>query len=291
VYSEARSKNQPVQMLKAQLYFLRIDAESKEDADSLNIARAEAEASTTEFPINAVWQSIAAQLYWQFYQNNRYEILSRTGTAEAIGNDFEQWDAAKFFVKTSSLYLRSLSRSEELKSINIEAYDPVLIKGENTRTLRPTLFDLLAFRAIDYFRNEEKDLSRPAYQFVMDDAAAFAPAPAFVSHRFITQDTASMHYLALTLFQEALRLHTGDAAPDAFIDADLQRLEFAYAYSVHANKKDLYRKSLEQLEKEYAGNPLSALAAYRLASLMMEEGAAVYEGRPASRKNEIGNHH
>src|SRR5690606_25674666 len=103
-------------------------------------------------------------------------------------------------------------------------------------------------------------LNQPAYQFIMDDAAAFAPASEFMKHRFATQDTASLHYRALSLFGEILRLHASDAVPDAFIDADLQRLEFAYAHSVHPEKKALYRAALERVEKEYSSHPLSATA-------------------------------
>ena len=70
---------------------------------------------------NAIWQSVAAQLYWQYYQSHLYELLSRTRTAEAVGNDFEQWDAAKFFDKSAELYLQSVARADELKRITIEA--------------------------------------------------------------------------------------------------------------------------------------------------------------------------
>jgi len=278
VYTEAKTKSQPVQVLKAQLYLLRIDATNREDADSLNIAQAETQARTTAFPVKAVWQSIAAQLYWQYYQSNRYKILSRTRTAEAAGVDFAQWDASKFFEKSAALYLQSVSDAEALKEIRIDSYDPILIKGENTRTLRPTLFDLLAFRAIAFFSNEEKDITRPAFLFIMDDAAAFAPAAEFIRHRFAAQDSMSMQYRALTLYQEVLRLHEQDATADAFIDADLQRLEFAYAHSVHPEKKTLYREALSRIERIYSSHPLSATASFRIASLMMDTEALPLDG-------------
>ncbi len=280
VYTDAQRTSQNVQMLKAQLYYLRIDASNREDADSLNIARAEEQAKKTAFPASAVWQSIAAQLYWNYYQQHRYQILQRTKMVAQVGDDFEQWDAARFVEKTSALYLQSITRAEDLKRINIESYDPVLIKGTNTRTLRPTLFDLLAFRAIDFFENDEKDLTKPAFQFVMEDAVVFAPAlvhksggrigKAFTRNTFGTQDTTSLQYRALTLYQEVLRLHEADASPDALIDADLQRLQFAYAHSVHPDKKALYHTALERLKNDYPENPLSATASFRVAELMMQ---------------------
>src|SRR5690606_26772202 len=108
--------------------------------------------STVSFPEKAIWQSIAAQLYWNYYQQNRWKILDRTKVSNSVRlDDFEQWDASRFFEKATTLYLASLSRARELEQIRIEQYDPLLIKCVNTRNLRSTLFDLLAFRAVEYF--------------------------------------------------------------------------------------------------------------------------------------------
>jgi len=277
VAAKAISTGQPLFILKAQLYLLQIDQQSVENADSASIARAEERARTSAFPYNAVWQSIAAQLYWNYYLENRWQIYSRTRTAEAVGDDFENWDASRFVERISALYGQSISRGEELKGLSLEAFEPVLEEGVNTRALRPTLFDLLAYRALAFYEWDEKDLPRPAFAFVMDDAGAFAPASDFIRHDFKTRDTASLQHRALTLYQELLRLHKDDAKPDAFLEADLARLEFAKRTSVLRTRsgsdgtgaKDLptpYQSALERIAKNYASNPLSALAAYRLAS-------------------------
>ncbi|HYD20471.1 MAG TPA: alpha-2-macroglobulin family protein [Flavipsychrobacter sp.] len=269
VYAQAKAKNQQVAMLKAQLFLMKGDFQKNEDAAKDAILKAEQETKSTGFPVSAVWQSITAQLYWNYYINNRWKILDRTAT-NTTGNDFEQWDAAKFFDKIASLYKASLSRAGELKQVNIAEYDPVLVKGVNTRNLRPTLFDLLAFRAIGFYQNDEKDVTRPTFQFVMDDAAAFSEVSEFAKHNFKTEDTGSMQWQALKLYQQILSLHQNDIKPDALIDADLQRLDFAFAHSVHADKKELYRKGLERIENKYASNPLSAMASYKIAMQLYE---------------------
>jgi len=268
VYDEAKAKQQSISMLKAQLYFIRMHTQDAEDADSLNIALAEHEMRNTSFPLNAVWKSIAAQLYWQYYESHRYKILDRTHTSTKP-EDFAQWDVARFAEQSLRLYQESLHEAARLKAIPIADFDPVLDKGVNTRNLRPTLFDLLAFRAIQFYSLDEKDISKPAFAFVMDDAAAFAPAGQFIKQSFKSQDSNSSQFQALLLYQEILDLHQSDNIPDAFIDADLQRLEFVNAHSVHPDKLKLYQKALKQIETSYPDNPLSAMASFRLASLMM----------------------
>ncbi|MCD6064779.1 MAG: alpha-2-macroglobulin domain protein, partial [Flavipsychrobacter sp.] len=192
VYLKAKEKGQQVQMLKAQMYLLTSDMQTKEDGITEAIKRAEVEAQNTGFPNNAVWQSIAAQLYWSY---------------ATIG----------------ALYLASLFRPDELKKVNIDSYDPVLNKGVNTRNLRPILYDLLAFRALAFFENDEKDVTQPAFKFEIDDPAAFSEANSFINHPFKTQDTLSLQWQALKVYQQLLSLHSSDAIPDAFIDADLHR--------------------------------------------------------------------
>jgi uncharacterized protein YfaS (alpha-2-macroglobulin family) len=266
VYQQAKAKNQQVQMLKAQLYMMKGDFQKNEDAARDAILRAEKETANTGFPVNAVWQSITAQLYWNYYTYNRWKILSRTRVESGKEiSDLEQWDAARFFDKIASLYKGSLANGEDLKKIDIAAYDPVLIKGTNSRNLRPTLFDLLAFRAINFYQNDEKDVTKPTFRFVMDDAAAFDDAGKFIRKEFKTEDTASLQWQALKLYQQILSLHMNDASKDALIDADLQRLDFVFAHSVHPEKKELYIKALQEIEGKHGNNPLSAMASYKLA--------------------------
>src|SRR5690606_30415171 len=98
----------------------------------------------------------------------------------------------------------------------------------------------------------------------------------------------SLQYKALKLYQRLLSLHQNDVKKDAYIDADLQRLAFVYQYSTLTNKTDLYKKALDEIEKNYRENPLSGLASVKIAELMMQGNAtAVPRGRrPVSNNSE-----
>ncbi|RYG54679.1 MAG: hypothetical protein EOO01_00850, partial [Chitinophagaceae bacterium] len=270
LYDKARQRGDQVYMMKAQLFMMTASFQRSERAFEDAIVTAEQQSQTTSFPANAIWQSIAAQLYWNYYQQHRYNIHQRTRVeaAQEIA-DFAQWDASRFFARASALYKASLQQSAELEKIPIAKYDPLLIKGKNTRHLRPTLFDLLAFRAMDYLENDEKDITQPAFAFVMNDARAFSPASEFINTDFKTGDTTSLQYQALRLYQRILSLHIDDGSKDAMIDADLHRLQFAYNKSVHPDKSNLYKAALQKLADANASNPLSALASLRIAQIMM----------------------
>lgn len=283
IYKKAQQKDEQVQMLKAELFLLSADFQRSEEAYKQAITKAESYAAKNMFPIKNIWQSVAAQLYWSYYLQNRWEIMNRTYVSdETTISDFEQWDAKRFFNKISELYEASVAHADELEKIGISKYDPILIRGVNTRHLRPTMLDLLAFRALSYFENDEKDLTKPTFAFSIKDEKAFAPANVFVRYDFKTQDSSSLQYKALKLYQRLLVLHENDAKKDAFIDVDLQRLAFAYQYFTLTNKTELYKKALEQIEKNYAENPLSGLASVKIAELLMQGNVV---GTPRGRRN------
>jgi uncharacterized protein YfaS (alpha-2-macroglobulin family) len=270
VYEQAREKQEVVQVLKAQLYLLKTDMYTGEEGQVEAIKRAENEMGKTGFPNNAVWQSIAAQLYWNYYQQNRWKIMNRTSVStETTIDDIAMWDARRFYSKVSGLYRASLSHPAGLKATNIATYDAVLEKGVNTRPLRPTLYDLLAFRALRFFENDEKDVTSPAFRFTIEDPAAFADAETFMQHNFRSQDTVSLQWQAIKIYQQLLQLHSNDTLPGAFIDADLHRLAFVHRSAVLTDKNERYIQALEAIAKKYGTHELAALAAFRAAQAMM----------------------
>ena len=69
-------------------------------------------------------------------------------------SDIETWTKEDFHQRISELFLESVKNEKLLQQTTLLPYDAIIIKG-NMRHLRPTLFDLLAHRAIDYFQNDD----------------------------------------------------------------------------------------------------------------------------------------
>ena len=185
-----------------------------------------------------------AQLFQSYKENHRYQLYNRTALAEEKGNDVTTWSITKLNEKISSLYKASLKNETVLKATDLKGYDVIIEKGKNTRQLRPTLYDFLAHRALDYFMNTENDVSTPAYKFIINEAVAFAPVKEFAAYNCKTKDTASLYLNALKIMQDLLAFHLSDAAPEALLDADLKRFDFVNQHGVFNNKEKLYEKCL-----------------------------------------------
>ncbi len=264
VYTTAKKENNQPQLIKALIYLSQLSQTTSEDP-TVAIRKMEAEAAGASSPAKQVLLSLTADLYWQYFQENRWTLYDRTNTTGFTKDDMATWTIDDFHQKIGELYLASLDNATVLQQVSLKEYDAIILKG-NMRVLRPTLFDLLAHKALDYFQSDERDISRPAYAFTIHDSKAFAPAATFATHLFVTRDTTSLQYSALQIFQQLLAFHLTDKSVDALLDVDLKRLSFVYNKSVAAQKAEWYIAALKDIITRYGQSPVAAQANYLLAN-------------------------
>ncbi|MEO8109505.1 MAG: MG2 domain-containing protein, partial [Ginsengibacter sp.] len=264
IYTSAKKSNNDPQIIKALLYKVTLNQNITEDASVKSIDTLEQEISMAKEPAKSILESITAQMYWNYFQQNRYQLYQRTNTINFNKKDIATWTADDLHKRIGEVYLASINNEKLLQQTKLEPFDAIITKG-NVRYLRPSLYDLLAHRALDYFKSDERDITKPAYAFEIKDKEAFAPVNEFIQHKFVTKDSLSLHQKALLIFQELLAFHANDAKPDALIDADIERLSFVDQYGVMENKKELFIQALKNISQKYSNNPVSAQASFMIA--------------------------
>ena len=272
IYNLAKRANNEAQQIKSVMYQIKYRNMVQEDSRENNIFFIDTLIEKSNAPVKNILQNMQAELFWQYLQRNRYKFYNRTKLATEKGKDISTWSLDKITETIGSLYQQSLTGEKLLQNTKIENFDPILIKGENTRQLRPTLFDFLAFRALDYFRNDERYLTKPAYEFTINDPAAFAPAAEFAKASFLTKDTASLQYKAILLLQTILQFHLKDKNTEALLDADFIRLHYVEQHAINQNKSELYEAALKNIESSYANQPAAAQAMYLRAQIYFGRG-------------------
>src|SRR6185312_12953817 len=225
IYNSAKKNNNDAQIVKTLLFKINLQQNIEEDASVKSIDSIENEIAIAKEPAKSILQSTAAQLYWNYFQQNRYKIYQRTNTINFDKKDIATWTSDELNQKIAELYLASLKNEKLLQQTKLEPFDAIISKG-NVRYLRPTLYDLLAHRALDYFKSDEHNITRPVYAFEINTAVAFAPVNEFINANFISKDSTSLHQKALIIFQQLLSFHQRDKNPDAMIDADMERINF-----------------------------------------------------------------
>ena len=272
IFTDAIKTDNDPQQIKAAMHIMKYRNMVEEDNQQKNIFYVDTLIAKTKTPTKNVLQSMQAQLFQSYKEEHRYQLYNRTALTEEKGTDITTWSIAKLNDKISSLYKTSLKNDAQLKATKIDAIDVIIEKGKNTRNLRPTLYDFLANRALDYFMNTENDVTNPSYKFIINEEVAFAPVDKFSSYNFKTKDTASLYFNAIKLMQDLLVFHTADAQPEALLDVDLKRLAFVNEHGVFTNKEKLYENALLNIETKYSSSPTSAQASYLRAQILMQNG-------------------
>ena len=264
VYNKAVAEKNEAQKIKALLYRIQVMEDLDEESSVTAIRSLEKEIKANSGATKAILQSLTAQAYWQYLQENQYELRGRTTIAGSTDPDLENWSIDDLHKKIIALYNESLSSKELLQKTGLKAYEPLLNKG-NSRKLRPTLFDLLAFRALDYFRNDTRLITKPAVSFELRDVQLFAPANAFATYDVTSVDSGAPAYQAVKIYQQIIAFHLNDKDPSALIDADLNRINYVFDNGVMENKDSLYVTALQRIISTYTGNPGVHQASYLLA--------------------------
>ncbi|HTS42936.1 MAG TPA: alpha-2-macroglobulin family protein [Puia sp.] len=261
IYFSAKKEKNEVQVIKALLYKMNLLERKDADAAIRNIAELDKEIALSNQPAKSILQSIEAEIYWSYYQQHRWQLYDRTATINFKKNDISSWGVADFHKKITQLYLASLVQEKLLEQTKLQPFDAIIIKG-NVRYLRPTLFDMLSHRALEYFENPDADLIRASDTFELDDPIVFADKNSFANYHFNIADSLSPHFKALLLFQKLLRFHSSDSKPDAILDVDMERLEFANEYAGMEDKEELYTAGLQTITNIYYDIPAAAQAWY-----------------------------
>ncbi|MET7256167.1 alpha-2-macroglobulin family protein [Dyadobacter fermentans] len=281
IYGLAKQEKQDAQVIKAAVHMAQLQAENRENNSIASIQELEQEMASSTGPTRSILTSLVASEYYAYYQTFRWQLYNRTATVTFDKKDIATWGTEDLHQKIGALFLESIRDEAILKKIRLDVYDAIITKG-NMRQLRSTLFDLLAFRALEYFSSDERNIKKPAYAFEINTASAFDPAADFIHRKFETKDSASLEYHALLLYQKLIAFHLEDKDPAALIDVDLARLQYVNQKSVHPDKADLYYMAVNHVANQYQTIPAAAQAWYLKAAWLNEKADQYKPGRDSA---------
>ncbi len=267
----AQAENNLPQIIKTALYRIKLTADFEEDFSEKAIAEIKNRLETAKSPEKQILNSILGELYKGYFEDNRYKILDRT-SVNADLEDIKTWNADKILTEANNYYLASLEDSDELQKIRIETFGVILLQEKGSKKFRPTLFDFLAYRAYDFFNDEESGLTKPSNQFKISSTEFFSPAEKFAKIPPPNEAILSNDFYATRILQLIIAFHQTDNYPQALIDADLTRLRYVHENSVIENKDSLYIEALIKLEETFKTSPHSATVMFEIARFYQEQG-------------------
>ncbi len=260
IFKIAKIEQNNPQELKALIYKVSLKSTFEEDYMLQSATRFEKLIPTAEIPQKQIISSLAAQLYQAWFSQNRYKILQRKQLVQS-DDDPQTWDAVQFANKIKALYLNSLQPEDSLANISLTQYNAIIKLADSTSIqYSPTLYDLLAMRAVHYFsENDYHTFGFERTASTLSDSL-LVPAKKFVNVNIKPNTTDNE---VLIIYQHLIKQHLNDSVPTVLVDLDLKRITFIkQQYRVNAEK---VRSLLENLYQKYQSFDVLVRIAWQLA--------------------------
>ena len=268
IYNKAKKENNNPQQIKCLIYKSKFTLILEENAQLSVISDFKSHINSSTGITKNVLENILANLYWQYFQQHRWQFYERTKTKEKVDSeDFRTWDLNTLFAEIHCYYKNSLQNNKALKETPIYKYADLIDIKSGSRKLRPTLFDFLAHNALEFYKSNETHITQPAYKFSIDNPNFLSSINDFIKLNITTKDELSLQFNALKIYQELLQFHYKNKNYQALADTDLQRMQFINQYGTFKNKQTVYIKQLKASANTFKNNEISGLYNFELASI------------------------
>ncbi|WNW02956.1 MG2 domain-containing protein [Tenacibaculum sp. HL-MS23] len=274
IYAKAEvAKNSP-QIIKALFYKSKFSLTLEEDAQLKIINQFKKHIDKSSFPTKNVLENVLANLYWQYFNQNRWKFYQRTKRSEKIDeNDFRTWDLDTLFAEIHNFYQKSLANGLLLQQTDISEFSDILHIAKDSKEYRPTLFDFLAHNALKFYKTSETNITKPAYQFKIDNPKLISDIVSFSTINLTSKDTVSLQLNALKIYQELISFHLKNNNLKALATVDLERLNFVNQHATFNDKQELFLKTLKSTENNYKKQEIAGLYSYKIAEIYKQQAS------------------
>ncbi|MEI7500498.1 MAG: alpha-2-macroglobulin family protein, partial [Bacteroidota bacterium] len=280
IYLQAKTENNDQQVIKAIIYRIRLNSDYQENFLTSTILELQNEIQIARQPAKQVLQSIIAEVYWKYYQNNQYRFRGRTQVKANITDSIETYDPGTIFRMITRSYMLSLNNADSLKRIPVGQFEAILdcdvfddkkteIQVAEAAKFIPTLYDFLADRALEFFTSNHQVYTIPVQHFEIDQEWYFDQTIDFTGKQMLfPADSAAPSSFAMRIFHDLATFHFKDKDPRALISVELKRFAFVNREYTLSGKDSLFINALWQFDQGQIGSPWGTSISYMLADYL-----------------------
>lgn len=266
IFNTAKASNNSLQIIKSLLFKSKYALTLEENSQLNIINNIKEEILNVESPEKNILESIVANLYWQYFQNNRHQFYNRSHTAEKVDeSDFRTWDLHTIFKEIDKHFKNSLENGLILQNTKLSKFDVILHKNEGSKTYRPTVFDFISHKALSFYKTGESNLAQPVNKFEINNPSFLGDNKEFLKADFTSKDKNSQKLKALKIFKRLTSFHKENNNIPALVKLTLQRLNFVKQNARLDNKEEVYFETLKILQEQHRDNEVSTEIDFRIA--------------------------
>lgn len=243
IYKQADSSKNHIQKTKAVAFIAGLKLSLEENAGIEIQKFLLDEISKSNPPFKNILHSQYAGFLDNYFNNNRYQISQRTETSD--DTNLLTMTNERFFKEISFHYNKSI---DDLSAIQIPVDDYKILfneYNEEGKAVFPTLYEVLANRALSYYINHGQDISNVSGLFKINEDSYFNSAENFISKNFNFLSEGGNLVQAIKTFQQILKIEIDNKRFNTLTFFDLKRLQFVYQNSTLKNRDELYIKALK----------------------------------------------
>lgn len=270
IYKDALKNKNSADLIKAIIYQLKLETTIDTDQYPDRMKEIEAFAEKDE---NKIEQAVLYSLLANLYQNYLFSAYPRSTAVNGyVPENIREWPANVFIQKISDMIDRSLVPATELQQTPVLLYKEILTEGDDSRNLRPTLYDFLIQEGIKISKSLHNDFRTQNYftQSKLIDPAYFTPVNEFIQIK-LPESPYDLSFQILRLYQELLAFRHRDGNLQALLIADLDRLDFVYERYEGASGNTFYADALERLKDTYQADNYTVEILFREANMYLNQ--------------------
>lgn len=269
---KAKANNNHEQRLKALLFQWKFQQIIDEKSQVAILESLHQEIEQAVFPTKNILYMYLASFLESHYNDSYWRISQRTTTEDAALKDYRTWDAKTYAKQIAGFYKKALETSTLLTSKPVGDFSDLLVTVPISRKYKPTLYDVIAHKALAFFKNSKNNL-QPKEAFIVNDANYFEIPKDFYNTPITTLDEDSFLYQSLKIYQELERIHSQRKNKEAFIYNILERFNFVKTHWKGGNTDNTYFKHIQKLQKVYKNHTIDLALAEAYRTLAFQKNA------------------
>ena len=263
------------QLIKAKIYHYKFYQVNHEESDQFILKDLNHTISQLPVPSRNVLQNYKGQFLQQYFSRHRWKIKRRKEIDNPDAKDIATWSEATLQDSIRSSFEASLLHKQQLKKTPVENIAELLEPEPLNRKYKPSLYDLLAFKALDYFSDTSNFTPvKPSAEYDFEASELFGTTSQFLKLKLPQAAQQTSAVAVLKTFQELEGVHSEEKDPTALVFAQLQRLKFVFT---NTQKWEKYMQALDRLSNKYEGTRAEPLLLYTLAQAYFEKAGNMGE--------------
>jgi len=267
IYQIAQQKDYDQHKLKAVIYQSKFILILDENGEDRLFQKLKSELSTSSGIEKCILHSYTASVYEAYKDKNQWKIRNRKVVTEE-SEDYKTWSLRRLHQEIEMHYQASISNIELLQATNISEISEILSDELNSDILRPTVFDLLCNRTIDFYLKYNYYLPDEYKNFEINSTTCFHTGV----KSFGNQYSKTYLFKALSLLEKLSNYHLEHRHIAPLIDVTLQRIKLIKEHASFEFLDQTYLHELEKLKSKYDKSEYSTLIDYEMAQVYFDQG-------------------